>query len=320
MPKTLQEYAEWLFDQPQRMWPQPPEPVPVKATPFFAPLPDVRAVIWTLYGTLLSVTDGRLLVSHPQELRMHVALEKTIEEFNLWQSMYRKPGPPWQQLLAQFNRMIDDSRLAGTTVPGEENEINLVTIWRMILERLKSDYTWEREFYGNLEQYAEKVAFFYHSCLQGVAAYPNALKAMDAVADAGLVQGLACDAQPFSIVHLVRALSKQGDPPSLAELLNRDCLSVSFRLGVKQPSATLMRNAMRQLEKHDISPDHVLFVGSRIHDEIAPAKQAGFWTALFAGDKNSLQASAADMQDPALRPDRILTNLGQIRQIVSGAG
>ena len=317
MAKSLQEYADWLFDQPQRLWPKAPEPVPVKATPFLAPLPGIRGVVWTIYGTLLAITDGRLLHCHPQELRMQVALEKTIEEFNLWQSMYRKPGPPWQQVLAQYNRMLEDSRLAGAAAPGEENEINLVTIWRMILERLKSDYTWERDFYGSLEQYAEKVAFFFHSCLQGVAAYPNALMAMQTVVDKGLTQGLACNAQPFSMVHLVRSLSEQGEPPRLGELLNRDCLSVSFRLGVRQPSVSLMRNSARQFEKLEIPPEQVLFIGSRLQEEIAPAKKAGFWTALYAGDKNSLQASAAEMQDANLRPDRILTNLNQIRQIVS---
>lgn len=315
---SLQEYADELFNHPERLWPQAPDPVPVKATPYLAPLSGIRGVVWTLYGTLLNITDGRLLHVHPQEIRMHVALEKTIEEFNLWQSMYRKPGPPWQQLLAQYNRMIEDSRLAGSSVPGEENEVNLVPIWRMILERLKSDYTWDRGSYGNLDQYAEKVAFFFHACLQGVKAYPQALEALQSVAQADIVQGLACNAQPFSLVHLIRGLhaQAQGDAPRLGDLLNRDCLSVSFRVGVKQPSATLMSNSARQFERLDITPEHVLFIGSRLKEEIAPAKKAGYWTALYAGDKNSLQASAAEMQDANVRPDRILTNLGQIRQIL----
>lgn len=317
MVKSLAEYADWLFSDPRRLWPQPPEPEPVKALPSCAPLPGVRGIAWTLYGTLLSITDGRLLIAHPQEIRMQVALEKTIEEFNLWNSMYRKPGPPWQQLHAQYLRMIEDSRLAGSSVPGEENEVNLVTLWRMILESLKKDYTWDRQFYGTLEHYAEKVAFFFHACLQGVRAYPQALETLNALSATDLVQGLACNAQPFSMVHLGRALAAQGSPPPLARLLSRDCLSVSFRVGVKQPSTVLMQTCVRQFERMEILPEQVLFVGSRLQEEIAPAKKVGFWTALFAGDKRSLQATAADLQDPNLRPDRILTNLGQIRQILS---
>jgi len=39
-------------------------------------------------------------------------------------------------------------------------------------------------------------------------------------------------------------------------------------------------------------------------------------TALFAGDKASLQASADQLKDPHLRPDVLITELGQIAEVV----
>jgi hypothetical protein len=48
-----------------------------------------------------------------------------------------------------------------------------------------------------------------------------------------------------------------------------------------------------------------------------PVFQAlGMRTALFAGDKESLQATSAQVKDPATRPDALLTELPQIAEIV----
>ena len=40
-------------------------------------------------------------------------------------------------------------------------------------------------------------------------------------------------------------------------------------------------------------------------------------TALFAGDKESLQATKEQLSDPAMRPDVLLTELEQIADIVN---
>jgi hypothetical protein len=41
-------------------------------------------------------------------------------------------------------------------------------------------------------------------------------------------------------------------------------------------------------------------------------------TALFAGDKASLQATPEQLKDPASRPDVLLTALDQILEVVPG--
>jgi hypothetical protein len=41
-------------------------------------------------------------------------------------------------------------------------------------------------------------------------------------------------------------------------------------------------------------------------------------TALFAGDKGSLEASTGQLKEAASRPDVLVTELGQIVDVVSG--
>src|SRR5205823_5910163 len=59
MPLSLEQYAAWL-DKRDLHWPAPPAPDPVKAKPHLVRLPEVRAVLWNVYGTLLNIAGGEL--------------------------------------------------------------------------------------------------------------------------------------------------------------------------------------------------------------------------------------------------------------------
>ncbi len=316
MARSLQEYADWLDDR-QLLWPRPPQPVPPKATPYWKPLEGVRAVTWGVYGTLLTVSGGRLLYLHPDPLCMEVALDKTIHEFNMWYSMSRKPGAPWEYLFQQYKGLVETNQLAGSPKPGEASEVDLAHIWQVLVERLgKKDFSWDEAFYGDIGEFSEKVAWFFHAALQGAGAAPHALAALEHVRSSGLAQGLIGDGQCFTLVELARALKSQGTVPALTELFTRGCVSLSFQFGVRQPAATLFEACLARLARRGIAPAEVLHVAPRLREELAPAKKLGMRTALYAGDAASLAATPAEVNDPALRPDRILTDLGQIRQLV----
>ena len=68
---------------------------------------------------------------------------------------------------------------------------------------------------------------------------------------------------------------------------------------------------------HGLAAENILHVGSRIAEDLAPAKKLGMRTGLFAGDKESLRASREQLKDPATRPDILLTDFEQIREVVS---
>ncbi|MGE5193836.1 MAG: HAD family hydrolase, partial [Deltaproteobacteria bacterium] len=165
-------------------------------------------------------------------------------------------------------------------------------------------------------EFSEKVAWFFHAALQGSGAAPHALAALEHVRSAKLAQGLVGDGQCFTLVQLARALRSQGTVPALTELFSRGCVSLSFQFGVRQPAATLFEACLARLAKRGISPGEVLHVAPRLKEELAPAKKLGMCTALYAGDAASLGATPGEVNDPSLRPDRILTDLRQIRQIV----
>ena len=93
MPLTLEQYIERIHQRADLPWPAAPRIDPPKAKPSLHPLP-VKAVFWTVYGTLVAIPQGELLFEHPQDFITDAALDKLIKEFKMWNSMSRKPGAP----------------------------------------------------------------------------------------------------------------------------------------------------------------------------------------------------------------------------------
>ena len=316
MAKTLLEYAEWLAERKLR-WPAAPQPDPAKATPYLKPLTDIKAIAWNVYGTLLRITDGDLLFQHPQAIRMEVALDKTIHEFNMWNSMTRKPGKPWEYMQQKYLHALEEQQMASSGRKGDLVEVNSAKLWLKLLGMLdKKDYQYDVSLYGDLEELAEKVAYFFHCSLQGVEAAPNARATLLALLSSGFRQALFADAQPFTIAQLVLALREQGPVPSADSLFNSALHTFSYIEGMRKPARTLFLRAMDRFNKLGLEPAQVLYVSTRVHDDLAHAKSLGMRTALYAAEKLSLQAAPEDMKDPAIKPDRLLTDLAQVRDLV----
>lgn len=316
MAQTLLDYLDAL-DERRLMWPQPPEPRPMPARPTLQPLREVRAVTWSVYGTLLTISDGVLLHLHPEPLRNQIALEKTIEEFRMWHSMTRKPGQPWEYFLRQYEDLVRLYQMAGTRHKGDFPHVNSSRIWERLIERLrKKEYTWDLSVYGELPDYADKVAYFFHANLQGVQAAPQAAQTLLRLRQRGVLLGLLADTQPFTLAQLLKLLQVRDKLPPGETLFAVSLLTESHRLGVRKPSPTLYDWAVRHAHKSGLEPHQVLHVSHRLTDDLSMAREFGFRTALYVGDRNSCRVTAKELNDPDHKPDRMITDLAQVLDLV----
>jgi FMN phosphatase YigB (HAD superfamily) len=315
MPLTLEQYATFL-DTRDHHWPAPPEVDRPKARPHLVRLPEVRAVLWNVYGTLLSLSTGELLFEHPQPFIMSVALDKTIQEFKMWGSMSRKPGQPSEYLQQIYKQILTEQR----SVPGGTErypEVSAERVWEAVIKRLlQKDYKFDAGFFGSLNEFSRKVAYFFHTSLQGTACYPGAAVALRYVADAELKQGLLADGQSFTTVQLQRGLQAQDPEADPDAWLEKDLVVLSCEVRGRKPSERLFRQAQEALRAQGLEPGQVLHVGSRLVQDLVPARRVGMRTALFAGDRASLQATPEALKEPASRPDVLLTELSQIASVV----
>jgi HAD-hyrolase-like len=318
MPLTLEQYAEHLENRSDLPMPEPPEIDAPRAKPHLVRLPGVRAVLWNVYGTLLQISEGELKFEHPNDFITNIALDKTIQEFKMWNSMSRKPGQPADYMREIYNRELTALRLAPS---GSEKfpEIQAERIWESIIKKLfQKDYKFDVGFYGALNEYSRKVAYFYHASLQGTCAYPRASEAMEQLASLGILQGLLGDGQVFTTAQLSRGLRRQNPSCELNALIPDSLRILSAPHKARKPSETLFRAALEILQERGIRAKEILHIGSSLTRDIAPARRLGMMTGLFAGDKNSLSATPDQLKDPQSRPDIMITELSQIPAVFSG--
>jgi hypothetical protein len=318
MALTLEQYAAYFDTRNDLVWPVPPEVDRPKARPHLVRLPQVRAVLWNVYGTLLRIAGGELWFEHPQAFIMGVALDKTIQEYKMWASMSRKPGQPADYLKQLYLQVLTEQR----SVPGGTEkypEVASDRVWEALIKKLlQKDYKFDAGFFGSLNELSRKVAYFFHASLQGTACYEGAAVALGHVAEQGLKQGLLADGQCFTRVQLQRGLAAQDSNLVLDKLLDKDLIALSYEIRGRKPSERLFRQAVNALNQQGIAPNQVLHVGTSIQRDLLPARRLGLRTALFAGDRTSLQATGDQLKEATSRPDVLLTELSQIADVVQG--
>jgi FMN phosphatase YigB (HAD superfamily) len=215
-----------------------------------------------------------------------------------------------------YRKVLDEQRLAPSV--GEKNpEILAEKIWESIVKKLQQkDYKYDAGFYGALPDYCRKIGLFYHASLQGTGCYPGAASTLRGLQAAGIIQGLLGDGQSFTAAQLARSLSRDDPAAILDDLVAQADRVLSFAHRARKPSDTLFGATIEAMGRRGIEPEEILHVGSSLTRDLGPAKKWGMKTALYAGDRLSLSATAEQLRDPQYRPDALLTELGQVPQLL----
>jgi histidinol phosphatase-like enzyme len=229
--------------------------------------------------------------------------------------MSRKPGQPAEYMREIYKKALDEQRLAPSA--DKHPEILSEKIWEGIIKKLfQKEYQFDAGFYGSLNDYARKVAYFFHASLQGTGAYLGAAGAIGALAENGITQGLLADGQVFTPVQLARGVARQDEKLNLDQVVPAPLRVLSCQHRARKPSDALFEAAIEALGAKGIEPGEVLHIGSSLPRDVGPAKKWGMRTALFAGDRASLAATVDQLRDPEYRPDALLTDLGQVAPLV----
>jgi FMN phosphatase YigB (HAD superfamily) len=317
MPYSWPEYFDWLHEKPLK-WPQPPPIQPVSAQASIQPLPGIKVVLWDFYGTLVRISDGRLKRLVDDELRMQIAIEKTLEEFSMWQSMTRKPGAPWKYLLSQYRDLLEQLRMTTSCATGDSPMISLADIWSRILDRLlQKEFLWDKAIHGDRERLAQHIGFFYHLSLQGVEVNSEICETLITLKSQGVIQGILGETEEFSLPHFLWMVQDKTGNEVPAGLFDSSLSVMAHNLGLRKSSQTFYKTAEKKLSEQKILPHQVLSVSTRLEGDLEFARRRGWKTALLANDRLSLSATSGQLKEERLKPDRLLTSFRQVIDLLS---
>jgi putative hydrolase of the HAD superfamily len=251
---------------------------------------DTKVIFWGVYGTLLTADHGTPDSLLKREAELRLAFEHTVRNFNLNAIPAR--------LHDLFLRGIQAEREARVAEGIAHPEVRVDEIWFKLLEKFQSEEPPTISF-------AREVALFFERQANPKQFQPRAFEVLTTLKQRGLRQGIISNAQFYTPIELSELLREEsgGAIRTYESIFDAQLVFFSFDLGVAMPDPTAFRRAVEALTRENIMPDDCVFVGNSPVNDIAPARQVGFRTVLFAPEA---------VPDAAAKPDVVIHNLRQL--------
>ncbi|MDR1932529.1 MAG: HAD family hydrolase [Spirochaetales bacterium] len=263
-----------------------------------APARGIRAYLFDVYGTLFTSDSGdigTLTSSGGGEASPRGAAENTrVQE--LLAPFGKDCALP--ELVRRFTAAVTAEharlRLRYAARDVYYPEIDVRKIWAGILHIS--------------EEAAADFALRFELAINPVYPMPGLADTLYKLRAAGFPLGIVSNAQFFTPFLFEAFL---GETPGALGFLPDLCL-YSFREGEAKPSPRLFRRAAGALAALGIRPEETVYAGNDMLNDVWAAKEAGFCTALFAGDGRSLRLRGDDPRCAGLKPDFVLKSLASL--------
>jgi putative hydrolase of the HAD superfamily len=269
----------------------PLSPLPTSMNPGGRLAKPIQCLLFDIYGTLFISASGDISVAK-KTLPETRKLERLLQKFRIRKSPRNLSKQLFQAIEDEHRRLRDD----GIEYP----EIKIDRIWKQILEI--DDLTSIRRF-----------AIEYEMIVNPVFPMPNLEKTLTVCRQQNLTMGLISNAQFFT--PLLFEWFLHSNPEGLG--FHSELIFFSYQIGHAKPSLIPFEKAAAVMSAMGLSTDDSLYVGNDMLNDIYPAKQLGFQTALFAGDARSLRLRADDSRCGDLSADLVLTDLSQLMDHIS---
>lgn len=275
---------------------RPLAPLPTEIPHRLKGIPDIQAVVFDIYGTLLVSGSGD--VGTAMEMTKGDALAAAWEACGVQCTMSA------DDMVGQFYAVIKgDHKSAtkrGTTYP----EIVVEEIWEKVFASAveKGHATLPADFDPAI------FALEFETRVNPVWPMPGMKEILGTLRERGYTLGIVSNAQYFTpkIVEyfLGSTLEENGFRPE-------NCF-FSYQHRLAKPGTELYSAAAQSLSGAGIDVCHILYVGNDMLNDIQAASQVGMKTALFAGDRRSLRLRKEDARMLPIHPDVTLTRLSDI--------
>lgn len=256
-----------------------------------APAGPVKAVMFDVYGTMFVSAAGDISQADTKKNMDEVVAE-------IFDDLEISGIPPegiYESLTQKIKQHHDTQKRAGVEFP----EIEIDRLWQEILKT-------------ESVRLARQAALAFEIRTNPVYPMPGLTKLIETLKKKGVAAGIISNAQfytPLLFEHFTGSLPENS-------WARPDLLFYSYRYGHAKPSPLLFDMAADALWKAGIKEHETIFVGNDMLNDIYPAHNRGFQTALFAGDARSLRLHEDDPRCKNLSPEMVITGLGRIADIL----
>lgn len=280
--------------------PMAPKPTSMKTR--LTSLPDIRAVIFDVYGTLFISGSGDIGVAKAENDEK--AFREALAISSKMKQGFKDSGRGTRLLTQLIGEIHDESRREGVEYP----EVDIIKVWKAVFEHLSNGAPRLEISQHELHRFAVE----YENRVNPVWPMPGVREVLSTCKARSMILGIVSNAQFYT------PLLFQGLLGGSAESLGFDprCCAWSYQLLEAKPSTHLFENVLESLYKiHNIAAAQTLYIGNDLLNDIWPAQRLGCKTALFAGDQRSLRLRQGDNRCRHVEPDLVIDDLRQLAHV-----
>ena len=246
----------------------------------------IRVAIFDIYGTLF-ISDAGGIGTPKTDVPRVSGLEDVLRQYGIAMS----PDRISKRLVQSIRTAHHVKKERGISYP----EIEIDAIWQDILKW--PDRNRIRDF-----------AIAYEWTVNSAFPMPGLDETLRTLRHRGLKMGIISNAQFFTPLLFEWFLG--ASPTHLG--FDNDLTLYSYQHGEAKPSHSLFDICADRLRDLGFPPESVVFIGNDMLNDILPAANAGWQTALLAGDRRSLRLHRNREECLKLEPDLVLTDLRQL--------
>ncbi|MCG8525838.1 MAG: HAD hydrolase-like protein [Opitutales bacterium] len=260
-------------------------------------LEGIRCVLFDIYGTLMVSGVGD--ISHSKAENRSQSIARLADELNF--SLKNTTKDLGEAFLEIIKSHQAQTKATGVIYP----EVEIREVWLDYMQ----NYTYQDVVNVPTHPLIEEAAVRFELMVNPTWPMPFLEMTLCALKNNDIELGIVSNAQFFTPLLFNAYFDRSVESFGFAE----DLCQWSFFFKEAKPSTRLYRlNSMKLEAKYGIQPNEVLYVGNDMLNDIMPAQEVGFKTALFAGDQRSLRWRENDPRVNGIKPDMILTSLDQI--------
>jgi putative hydrolase of the HAD superfamily len=285
-------------------------PAPTNMVPKFTRDPNLKAILFDVYGTIVISASGDVEESEITTLN----LKKSLDAAGIFVTRPEiEVGDILLQMLDAFKNKILAVHESEKTDERPFPEVDILNIWESVIKEFQS---------RNLLIVENPICikcftFIFEVLSNTIYPMPGMKSVISRLSEKGFPLGIISNAQFYTPVILNYFMNNLITEALEVKPFDKDISVFSYQHQRSKPDNYLFDMVkIKFQEKYSIRPSEILFVGNDMYRDIFPASKAGFKTVLFAGDKRSLRLRQDNPELKDLEPDYVITDLNQLLKIL----